>query len=59
MIKRIEDMTDKDIKEYIESDRGRAAQRWGAELGLTAIMECLSRKQEQSLKSLEIKNAKR
>jgi hypothetical protein len=51
MNRRIEDMTDKDIKDYLESDRGRAAVRLGSDLGLTAIMECLSRNQEQSLKS--------
>jgi hypothetical protein len=56
MSKRIEDMTDKDIKEYIESDRGRAAQRRGFDQGLNSIMECLRRNQEQSLKSSGLKN---
>jgi hypothetical protein len=56
MSKRIEDMTDKDIKEYIESDEGKAAQRRGFEQGLNAIMECLRRNQEQSLKSSGLKN---
>jgi hypothetical protein len=50
MNKRIEDMTDKDIKEYIESDEGRAALRCGADLGMKSIMKSLSRNQEQSLK---------
>ena len=56
MSKRIEDMTDKDIKDYLESDRGRAAQRRGFDQGLNAIMECLRRNQEQSSKSLGSKN---
>lgn len=56
MSKRIEDMTDKDIKDYLESDRGRAAQRSGFDQGLNAIMECLRRNQEQSSKSSGSKN---
>jgi hypothetical protein len=56
MNKQIEDMTDKDIKEYMESDRGKAARRLGVDRALDTIMECLRHNQEQSLKLSELKN---
>ena len=47
MNKRIKDMTEKDIKEYLQSDRGRAAMRWGSDLGMRSIMKSLKLREKE------------
>ena len=47
MNERIEDMTEKDIKEYLRSDEGRSAIRWGSDRGMRSIMKSLKLREKE------------